>query len=117
MEIVFAFDGLLASLSYSLQLYFDFSGYCDMAIGLAKMFNINLPLNFNSPYKAFNIIDFWRRWHITLTKFLTEFIFTPLNLKVSRRALVYNKELVSNNLILYFSLIITFLVKRNLAWL
>ncbi len=107
---IHAFDGLLASLSYSLQLYFDFSGYCDMAIGLAKMFNINLPLNFNSPYKAFNIIDFWRRWHITLTKFLTEFIFTPLNLKVSRRALVYNKELVSNNLILYFSLIITFLV-------
>ncbi len=103
-------DCLLSSLAYSLQLYFDFSGYCDMAMGLAKMFNINLPLNFNSPYKSLNIIDFWRRWHITLTKFLTEFIFMPLNLKLSRRALVLNKGLVSSNIVLYFSLLVTFFV-------
>ncbi len=107
---IHSLDCLLASLSYSLQLYFDFSGYCDMAIGLAKMFNINLPLNFNSPYKALNIIDFWRRWHITLTKFLTEFIFMPLNLKLSRKVLAINKGIVNGNVVLYFSLIITFLV-------
>ena len=54
------------SLSYTFQLYFDFSGYCDMAMGAALLFNIKLPMNFNSPYKAMNIQDFWRRWHITL---------------------------------------------------
>ncbi|MDN5053335.1 MBOAT family O-acyltransferase, partial [Aliarcobacter butzleri] len=54
------------SLSYTFQLYFDFSGYCDMAIGISLMFNIKLPINFNSPYKALNIQDFWRRWHMTL---------------------------------------------------
>ncbi len=107
---IHALDCILASLAYSLQLYFDFSGYCDMAMGLAKMFNINLPLNFNSPYKALNIIDFWRRWHITLTKFLTEFIFMPLNLKLSRKAIAFNKRLFNSNTVLYFSLIITFLV-------
>ena len=66
------------SLSYTIQIYFDFSGYCDMAIGLAKMFNINLPVNFNSPYKALNIQDFWRRWHITLSRFLRDYIYIPL---------------------------------------
>lgn len=66
------------SLSYTIQIYFDFSGYCDMAIGLAKMFNINLPINFNSPYKALNIQDFWRRWHITLSRFLRDYIYIPL---------------------------------------
>ena len=107
---VHALDYLLASTSYSLQLYFDFSGYCDMAMGLAKMFNINLPLNFNSPYKAFNIIDFWRRWHITLTKFLTEFVFMPLNLKSSRKAASINKVLVKGNITLYFCLMVTFII-------
>ena len=107
---VHALDYLLASTSYSLQLYFDFSGYCDMAMGLAKMFNINLPLNFNSPYKAFNIIDFWRRWHITLTKFLTEFVFMPLNLKSSRKAVSINKSLVNGNNTLYFCLMVTFII-------
>ena len=66
------------SLSYTFQLYFDFSGYTDMAIGAALLFNIRLPMNFNSPYKAFNIQDFWRRWHMTLTRFLTEYIYIPL---------------------------------------
>ena len=66
------------SLSYSFQLYFDFSGYCDMAIGIALLFNIKLPINFNSPYKALNIQDFWRRWHITLSKFLKDYIYIPL---------------------------------------
>jgi len=66
------------SLSYTFQLYFDFSGYTDMAIGLALLFNIKLPTNFNSPYKATNIQDFWRRWHITLSRFLRDYLYIPL---------------------------------------
>jgi D-alanyl-lipoteichoic acid acyltransferase DltB (MBOAT superfamily) len=67
-----------ASLSYALQLYFDFSGYTDMALGLARMFNIRLPRNFNSPYKALNIQDFWKRWHMTLSRFLRDYVYIPL---------------------------------------
>jgi alginate O-acetyltransferase complex protein AlgI len=67
-----------ATLAYTLQIYYDFSGYSDMAIGLANMFAIKLPLNFNSPYKANNIIEFWRRWHITLSRFLKEYLYIPL---------------------------------------
>ena len=66
------------SLSYTCQLYFDFSGYADMAIGAALLFNIKLPQNFNSPYKALNIQDFWRRWHMTLSRFLRNYIYIPL---------------------------------------
>jgi D-alanyl-lipoteichoic acid acyltransferase DltB (MBOAT superfamily) len=66
------------SLSYTFQLYFDFSGYADMAIGLALLFNIKLPINFNSPYKALDIQDFWRRWHMTLSRFLRDYIYIPL---------------------------------------
>ncbi len=66
------------SLGYTFQLYFDFSGYCDMAIGLALLFSIKLPINFNSPYKATNIADFWRRWHITLGRFLKQYLYIPL---------------------------------------
>ena len=72
------FEAWVASLAYALQLYFDFSGYCDMAIGISGMFNVKLPLNFNSPYKANNIIDFWRRWHITLSAFLRDYLYVPL---------------------------------------
>ena len=66
------------ALSYTLQLYFDFSGYSDMAIGLARMFNVELPLNFWSPYKAGSIMDFWRRWHMTLSRFLRDYVYIPL---------------------------------------
>ena len=72
------FEAWATSLSYTFQLYFDFSGYTDMAIGLALLFNIKLPINFNSPYKAINIQDFWRRWHITLSRFLKDYIYIPL---------------------------------------
>ncbi len=68
----------LGALAYTLQLYFDFSGYSDMAIGLSRMFNIRLPLNFDSPYKSANIIDFWRRWHMTLSAFLRSYLYIPL---------------------------------------
>ena len=72
------FESWITSLSYTFQLYFDFSGYCDMAIGLGLLFGIMLPINFNSPYKALNIADFWRRWHITLGRFLKEYLYIPL---------------------------------------
>jgi alginate O-acetyltransferase complex protein AlgI len=71
-------EAWLGALSYTLQLYFDFSGYSDMAIGLALMMNIQLPINFDSPYKATSIIDFWRRWHITLSRFLRDYLYIPL---------------------------------------
>lgn len=71
-------EAWLISLSYTFQLYFDFSGYCDMAIGIGRLFNINLPLNFNAPYRATNFQDFWRRWHMTLNRFLTQYLYIPL---------------------------------------
>lgn len=80
-------------LSYALQLYFDFSGYSDMAIGLARMFSLRFPLNFNSPYKAKSIIEFWQRWHITLTNFLMVYIYNPLALAVNRRRLASGKAI------------------------
>lgn len=72
------FEAWATSLSYTFQLYFDFSGYTDMAIGLALLFNIRLPINFHSPYKATDIQDFWRRWHITLSRFLKDYVYVPL---------------------------------------
>ncbi|WP_070971887.1 MBOAT family O-acyltransferase [Vibrio sonorensis] len=86
------------SLSYTLQLYFDFSGYCDMAMGLALVFGVRLPLNFNSPYKSRNIQEFWRRWHITLGAFLRDYIYIPLG---------GNRK---SNIIISLNLIITFLI-------
>ncbi len=72
------FDAWGAALAYTFQLYFDFSGYSDMAVGLSRMFGIRLPFNFDSPYKAGNIIDFWRRWHMTLSRFLRDYLYLPL---------------------------------------
>lgn len=71
-------EAWLTSVAYTFQIYFDFSGYIDMATGVALFFNILLPINFNSPYKAISIRDFWKRWHITLTRFLTTYIYIPL---------------------------------------
>jgi alginate O-acetyltransferase complex protein AlgI len=68
----------LATSAYTLQIYFDFSGYSDMAVGLALLFGIRLPVNFRSPYKATSIVDFWRRWHITLSRFLRDYLYIPL---------------------------------------
>mgnify|MGYP003956631731 CR=1 FL=1 len=72
------FESWLSMISFSLQIYFDFSGYTDMATGLAKIFGITLPINFNSPYKSKSIIEFWRKWHITLSRFLKECVYIPL---------------------------------------
>jgi len=68
----------LGALAYALQLYFDFSGYSDMAIGLARLFGIRFPVNFDSPYKASSMIEFWRRWHMTLSRFLRDYLYIPL---------------------------------------
>ena len=78
MEVVTFVGAWTAALSYTFQIYFDFSGYSDMAVGLAYMFNVRLPINFYSPYKARSIMDFWRRWHITLTLFLRDYLYIPL---------------------------------------
>ncbi len=71
-------EAWVTSLSYTFQLYFDFSAYTDMALGAALLFNIRLPINFDSPYKALDIADFWRRWHITLSRFLRDYIYIPM---------------------------------------
>ena len=71
-------DALFVSLLYTFQIYFDFSGYCDMAMGIASLFHFELPLNFNSPYKARSIGEFWQRWHVTLYRFLRQYVYFPL---------------------------------------
>ncbi len=71
-------EAWLGAVAYALQLYFDFSGYSDMAIGLSRMFNVKLPFNFDSPYRARNISDFWRRWHMSLSQFLRDYLYIPL---------------------------------------
>lgn len=78
VEVLGGLDVLVVSILYTLQLYFDFSGYCDMACGIGEMFQISLPKNFNSPYKALSITDFWNRWHMTLSGFLQKYIYFPL---------------------------------------
>jgi alginate O-acetyltransferase complex protein AlgI len=81
----------IAAVGFTLQIYFDFSGYTDMALGLARLFGIRLPPNFDSPLRASSIIDFWLRWHITLTRFLTAYIYNPLTLWLTRRRLGQGK--------------------------
>ena len=71
-------EAWFVAIGYTLQLYFDFSGYCDMATGVGLMFNIEIPINFNSPYKSLNIREFWQRWHVTLSRFLTTYVYFPL---------------------------------------
>lgn len=78
-------EAWIVAVGYALQLYFDFSGYCDMATGIGLMFNIRIPINFNSPYKSLSIREFWQRWHITLSRFLTNYLYFPLG--GSRRGL------------------------------
>ena len=75
LDFFFAWQGVLA---FKFQLYFDFCGYSEMALGSARLFGVQLPLNFNSPYRALNIVDYWRRWHMTLSRFLRDYIYIPL---------------------------------------
>ena len=78
LPVIPIIQGWIGALAYTLQLYFDFSGYSDMAVGLGLLFNLHLPINFNSPYQADSIIDFWRRWHITLSHFLRDYLYILL---------------------------------------
>jgi alginate O-acetyltransferase complex protein AlgI len=87
-----ALQAWLGVLAYAMQLYFDFSGYSDMAVGLARMFSIRFPLNFNSPYKSSCIIDFWQRWHMTLTAYIMDYLYSPIQFWVSRRRLDKGKK-------------------------
>ena len=99
----------VSSLAYTLQLYFDFSGYSDMAIGLGMFFGIILPVNFNSPYLSTNIVEFWNRWHITLGKYIFDFIYIPFSFFLNKKLFVNNK-FVYNFIIPFFSLMLTFLI-------
>lgn len=83
------------SLAYTFQLYFDFSGYCDMATGIARMFNIHLPVNFNSPYLSPNIKEFWKRWHMTLGRFLSHYVYFPLGGNRRRPMITYRNLLIT----------------------
>ena len=87
-------DALIVMLSYTLQIYFDFSGYCDMAMGIAGMLGFTLPLNFDSPYRARNIIEFWKGWHITLTRFFTRYLYIPLGGNRKGRARTFLNTLI-----------------------
>lgn len=78
VELLDTTNAIFSSLAYTIQIYFDFSGYCDMAIGIGQMMNLDLPVNFDSPYKALTITEFWDRWHMTLTRFFTKYIYIPL---------------------------------------
>ena len=81
-------ESWVGALAYTFQLYFDFSGYSDMALGLARLFGITLPINFYSPFKSTNITDFWRRWHITLSNFIKNYLFYPLAIGLTRYAII-----------------------------
>ncbi len=87
------YDAWFGALSYTLQIYFDFSAYSDMAIGLALLFGMRLPVNFNSPFKAHNVIDYWSRWHMTLTRFLTAYIYNPIVMQITRSRMAAGKPL------------------------
>ena len=95
LEQLSLIEAWVTSLSYTFQLYFDFSGYTDMAIGAALLFNIFLPINFNSPYKSINIKDFWTRWHITLSRFLRDYIYIPLGGNKNGNYKMYSNILVT----------------------
>ena len=98
IRYIYTMTVIIITICYSLQIYFDFSGYCDMAYGIGYMFNVKLPINFNSPYKAVSVTDFWDRWHMTLTRFFTKYVYIPLG--GSRKG----------KLRTYFNILIVFLV-------
>lgn len=104
-DYAFAHAGSLGALSawtglivYSMQLYFDFSGYSDMAIGLARIFGIRFPMNFNSPWKATSVTEYWQRWHITLTRYITLYLYNPILLSVQRRRMAAGKKVSRKSL-------------------
>jgi alginate O-acetyltransferase complex protein AlgI len=110
-ETVGVTNAWLGMFAYTLQLYFDFSGYTDMALGIGYMLGIRLPVNFNSPLSATSIIDFWRRWHMTMTRWFTDFIYTPLATKMMRRGVRNGYGTVARvATVLCLPIVITFLL-------
>lgn len=97
----------LAAFCYAFQVYFDFSGYSDMAVGVARMFNIRLPMNFNSPFKSGCIVDLWKGWHMTMTRFFQSYVHAPLSMLFLR---MQDKHGVKGNLFMYLSTFITLVV-------
>ena len=100
-------DAWLGALFFVFQVYFDFSAYSDMALGSSLLFGIRLPLNFNSPYKAASIVEFWRRWHVTLQKFIYDYLYTPMAVALTRKSMAmglgrWNGFLLSGALPLLF---------------
>ncbi|MFF2890597.1 MBOAT family O-acyltransferase [Paenibacillus sp. NPDC057967] len=110
LDTITFFDAWIVALSYTFQLYFDFSGYSDMAVGLGLLFNIRIPINFNSPYKATNIQEMMSRWHITLTRFLYEYVYVPVNRKLSRSAFMTKTLRLKTEWITSLSLVLLFLI-------
>jgi D-alanyl-lipoteichoic acid acyltransferase DltB (MBOAT superfamily) len=100
-QVLNLLEAWATSLSYTFQMYFDFSGYTDMAIGAALLFNIKLPQNFNSPYKATGVIDYWQRWHITLTVFIKTYVYTPILRSFTK--LTFNKAMLATFLAMFVS--------------
>ena len=90
-EAISVIPAWLAAVGFTFQIYFDFSGYSDMALGAARLFGIRLPVNFNSPLRSSNIIDFWLRWHVSLTRFLTAYIYNPIALRLTRKRMAAGK--------------------------
>lgn len=112
------FYAWVAATGFTLQVYFDFAGYSDMALGLARFFGIKLPMNFNSPLKAASIIEFWQRWHITLTRFLTSYLYNPMTMALTRRRMAKGLSVASGRntsppafvILVAFPTLVTFLV-------
>ena len=100
----------ISALSFTLQLYFDFSGYMDMALGISKMFNFDLPVNFNSPFKSINISEYWRRWHITMTRFFMGYVYLPVTLSSTRKYNDCKNYLLKFINITIYPIVLTFLV-------
>jgi alginate O-acetyltransferase complex protein AlgI len=104
-DLAFSHAGSLTATSawtgvivYSMQIYFDFSGYSDMALGLARMFSIRFPLNFDSPYKATSVTEYWQRWHMTLTRYITLYLYNPILLSVQRKRLATGRKISRKSL-------------------
>ena len=106
------FEAWLGSLAYTFQLYFDFSGYSDMAIGLGLLLGISLPVNFNSPFKARDISEFWRRWHITLSNFIRDYLYSPITIYLTRYAM--NRRISNFNI---FLLTVAFPILFTFFWM
>jgi len=110
-EVVSMVEAWRGALAYTLQLYFDFSGYSDMAIGIARAFGLRLPINFHSPLRSHSTLDFWRRWHITLTRMTTTYVFSPISMMATRFAARHRiKGLMSTLVMVTPACLITFVL-------